>query len=342
MIEIKKVLLVGILLTACGNSVPAQTIKLKVWGPQQEQNFLFGAAERYLEANPNLDIEFEIAAVSEVELKGFLTLDTPSGADVFSFLDDQLPGLVRAGGLAKVQQFKQVVTNRNIPWTIDVSTFEGELYAYPYTADNGVYMFYDKRYISAEEMISLDTILAKAASLNSKINIDQMGGWGMTMWFIPENTLAWDGETQTITWNSQNGIEAAQAMMSYYATNLIVDTNALIPTLFLENNAGRLESGIIAAVSGYWQAPDITNILGENMGTMKMPTYTNLVGETHQFGSMVGARLVGVNPFSSQPAQAHAFANWLTSEENQTIKAKELKITPSNFASIQDPEIQQI
>lgn len=342
MIEIKKVLLIGILLTACGNSVPAQTIKLKVWGPQQEQNFLFGAAERYLEANPNLDIEFEIAAVSEVELKGFLTLDIPSGADVFSFLDDQLPGLVRAGGLAKVQQFKQVVTNRNIPWTVDVSTFEGELYAYPYTADNGVYMFYDKRYITAEEMTSLDTILAKASALNTKINIDQMGGWGMTMWFIPENTLAWDGETQTITWNSQNGVEAAQAMMSYYATNLIVDTNALIPTLFLENNAGRLESGIIAAVSGYWQAPDITNILGENMGTIKMPTYTNLVGETHQFGSMVGARLVGVNPFSTQPAQAHAFANWLTSEENQTIKAKELKIAHSNLASIQDPEIQQI
>ncbi|MEY3431400.1 MAG: hypothetical protein RIS53_298, partial [Bacillota bacterium] len=48
------------------------------------------------------------------------------------------------------------------------------------------------------------------------------------------------------------------------------------------------------------------------------------------------------NPFSNQPAQAHAFANWLTSEENQTIKAKELKIAPSNLASIDDPEIQQI
>lgn len=332
----------GLLLAACSGGGPSETIKLKVWGPQQEQNFLFGAAERYLEANPNLNIEFEIAAVSEVELKGFLTLDIPSGADVFSFLDDQLPGLVRAGGLAKVQQFKQDVTERNIPWTVDVSTFENELYAYPYTADNGIYMFYDKRYISAEEMTSLDTILEKAASLNTKINIDQMGGWGMTMWFIPENTLAWDGETQTITWNSENGIEAAQAMMQYYASNLIIDTNALIPTLFLENNAGRLESGIIAAVSGYWQAPDITEILGENMGTIKMPTYTNPAGETHQFGSMVGARLVGVNPFSTQPAQAHAFANWLTSEENQTIKAKELKIAPSNLASIEDPEIQQI
>jgi arabinogalactan oligomer/maltooligosaccharide transport system substrate-binding protein len=342
MVNLKRFLLAGLLLTACGTSVPNQTITLKVWGPQQEQNFLFGAAERYLTANPNLNIEFEIAAVSEVELKGFLTLDIPSGADVFSFLDDQLPGLVRAGGLAKVQQFKQSVIERNIPWTVDVATFEDELYAYPYTADNGVYMFYDKRYISAEEMTSLDTILEKAASLNTKINIDQMGGWGMTMWFIPENTLAWDGETQTITWNSQNGIEAAQAMMHYYATNLIIDTNALIPTLFLENNAGRLESGIIAAVSGYWQAPDITEILGEHMGTIKMPTYTNPAGETHQFGSMVGARLVGFNPFSNQPSHAHAFANWLTSEENQTIKAMDLKITPSNLASIEDPTIQEI
>jgi maltose-binding protein MalE len=78
------------------------------------------------------------------------------------------------------------------------------------------------------------------------------------------------------------------------------------------------------------------------MGTIKMPTYTNPAGETHQFGSMVGARLVGVNPFSNQPSHAHAFANWLTSEENQTIKAMNLKITPSNLASIEDPTIQEI
>ncbi|MGA0876122.1 MAG: extracellular solute-binding protein, partial [Bacilli bacterium] len=258
----------SVILTACGGNPTQDTITLKVWGPQQEQSFLFDAAARYQEANPQLDIEFDIASVSEVELKGFLTLDIPNGADVFSFLDDQLPSLVRAGGLAKVQEFKTDVTTRNLPWTVDVASFEDELYAYPYTADNGIYMFYDKRYITEAEMGSLDTILAKAQSLNSKINMDQMGGWGMTSWFIPENTLAWDGETQTITWNSQDGIEAAQAMLTYYATNLMIDTNALIPTLFLENNAGRIESGIIAAVSGYWQAPDITNILGEHMGTI--------------------------------------------------------------------------
>ena len=261
---------------------------------------------------------------------------------MFSFLDDQLPGLVKVGGLARVQQYKQEVMDRNIPWTVEVSTTENELYAYPYTADNWIYMFYDKRYINEEEMGSLDTILEKAKSLGSKINIDQMGGWGMTMWFIPETTLSWDGETQVITWSSDDGIQAAEAMLSYYASNLIIDSNQLIPTLFLENNAGMIHDGIIAAVSGYWQAPDIQRILGENMGTIQMPTYQNTDGEVHQFGSMVGARLVGVNPFGQRPDVAHHFANWLTSEENQSIKAKDLKIAPSNLASLQDPLIQSI
>jgi arabinogalactan oligomer / maltooligosaccharide transport system substrate-binding protein len=332
----------ALILTACTSSIPNETVVLKVWGPQQEQNFLFNATSRYQQSFPQYNVEFEIASVSEVELKGFLTLDIPGGADVFSFLDDQLPGLVRAGALAKVQQFKEDVTNRNVAWTVDVSSFEDELYAYPYTADNGIYMFYDKRYISESEMGSLDTILAKAKSLETKVNIDQMGGWGMTMWFIPENTLSWDGDTQVITWNSENGIQAAEAMLSYYASNLIIDSNQLIPTLFLENNAGKIENGIIAAVSGYWQAPDIERILGDNMGTIKMPTYQNPDGEVHQFGSMVGARLVGVNSFSQRPEKAHHFANWLTSEVNQTIKAKDLKIAPSNLASLQDPLIQSI
>jgi len=334
--------LTTLIVTACTTSIPNDEIVLKVWGPQQEQNFLFGAATRYQETFPQYNVEFDIASVSEVELKGFLTLDIPGGADVFSFLDDQLPGLVKAGGLARVQQYKQEVMERNIPWTVEVSTTDNELYAYPYTADNGIYMFYDKRYISEEEMGSLDTIIEKAKSLGSKINIDQMGGWGMTMWFIPETTLSWDGETQVITWSSDDGIQAAEAMLSYYASNLIIDSNQLIPTLFLENNAGMIHDGIIAAVSGYWQALDIQRILGENMGTIQMPTYQNPNGEVHQFGSMVGARLVGVNPFGQRPDVAHHFANWLTSEENQSIKAKDLKIAPSNLASLQDPLIQSI
>jgi arabinogalactan oligomer/maltooligosaccharide transport system substrate-binding protein len=336
----KKIFLVAsFLVTACGGSALDETIVIKLWGPQQEQNFLYDAAARYQLQNPNLEIDFQIAAVSEVELKGFLTLDIPGGADVFSFFDDQLSSLINAGALAKVEQFQQDVTERNIPWTLDVATYEDHLYAYPYTADNGIYMFYDKRYMAEEDMLTLDTILEKAASHDSRINIDQMGGWGMTMWFIPENTLSWDGETQIITWNSEDGIEAAEAMMSYYATNLIIDTNALIPTLFLENNAGRIEQGIVAAVSGYWQAPDIEEILGEHMGTVKLPTYQNRNAETHQLGSMVGARLVGVNAFSSQPEAAHRFANWLTGEENQIIKAKTLNIAPSNLGALEDPEI---
>ncbi|MFZ9782437.1 MAG: hypothetical protein ACO3C8_04375, partial [Bacilli bacterium] len=69
----------SVILTACGGNPTQDTITLKVWGPQQEQSFLFDAAMRYKEANQQLDIEYDIASVSEVEVKGFLTLDIPIG-----------------------------------------------------------------------------------------------------------------------------------------------------------------------------------------------------------------------------------------------------------------------
>lgn len=332
-----------LLVTACAqNGSVGETVTLKVWGPQQEQNFLYDATARFKTSFPQLNVEFEIASVSEVELKSFLTLDIPGGADVFSFMDDQLTSLVAAGALSKVQQFQQEVNNRNLAWTLEVASINDELYAYPYTADNGIYMFYDKRYITAEEMGSMDTILAKAESLSTRVNIDQMGGWGMNMWFLPQNDLAYNGVTQTMNWNQENGYIAAQAMLKYYANPVVMDTNNLIPTLFLENNRGDITKGLLAGVSGYWQAPSIQQILGEHMGTIKLPTYLNSRGETIQLGSLVGARLVGVNAFTRAPSIAHQFANWLTSETNQTIKANQLLIAPSNIASLNHPTVQAI
>ena len=74
-----------IVLSACGGSIPNESIVLKVWGPQQEQNFLFGAAQRYISSFPEKRVSFEIASVSEVELKGFLTLDIPGVLMSFRF-----------------------------------------------------------------------------------------------------------------------------------------------------------------------------------------------------------------------------------------------------------------
>jgi arabinogalactan oligomer / maltooligosaccharide transport system substrate-binding protein len=319
-------------------------VTLFVWAPNQEQVFIKARAEEFQTMNPQWDITFNFLVVSEVDAKGLLLLDIENGGDIFAFPDDQLESIVEAGGLSEIVQFKESVETRNVPWTVDVATVGDKLYGYPNTADNGTYMYYDKRLITEEEMGDFDTIVAKAKQLDTSINVDPMGGWSMAMWFTATNNIAWsriDWE-QSIDWNNDAGIRAAQTMMTYYATNRLIADGLLLPTQFVENNEGNLQDGAIAGMSGYWHTNAILNILGDNMGTVKMPTYTSVDGNTYQFGSMVGARMLGVNAYTRYPAAAHAFANYLTSEEVQFKRAIELFVAPSNMSVAAMEDVQAL
>jgi arabinogalactan oligomer/maltooligosaccharide transport system substrate-binding protein len=334
-----------LLLVACA-AVPSETgpIKLKIWGPNQEQNFLQAKAEEFKTANPSLNVEFEFAAVGEPELKSVLTLDIAGGADVFAFPDDQLQDLVTAGALSPVQQFRTDVIARNIEWSVDLAKIGETVYAYPNTADNGIFMYYDKRHITAEQMTSLDSILAVAQAKNSSIVIDPMGGWAMSMWFATSGNISWNAATrqQTIDWNNTAGLNSAKGMFDAYASNRIIRDQGLMPTLFLEND-NDITKGIIAGVSGTWNANAFTGILGaQNIGMIKLPTFRVGNGTQVQLGSMVGAKLIGVNGFTKQPAIAHQFANFLTNADTQKARAIALGVGPSNLAAAADPLVQAI
>jgi arabinogalactan oligomer/maltooligosaccharide transport system substrate-binding protein len=334
-----------LLLVACA-AVPSETgpIKLKIWGPNQEQNFLQAKAEEFKTANPSLNVEFEFAAVGEPELKSVLTLDIAGGADVFAFPDDQLQDLVTAGALSPVQQFRTDVIARNIEWSVDLAKIGETVYAYPNTADNGIFMYYDKRHITAEQMTSLDSILAVAQAKNSSIVIDPMGGWAMSMWFATSGNISWNAATrqQTIDWNNTAGLNSAKGMFDAYASNRIIRDQGLMPTLFLEND-NDITKGIIAGVSGTWNANAFTGILGaQNIGMIKLPTFRVGNGTQVQLGSMVGAKLIGVNGFTKQPSIAHQFANFLTNADTQKARAIALGVGPSNLAAAADPLVQAI
>jgi arabinogalactan oligomer/maltooligosaccharide transport system substrate-binding protein len=332
-----------LLLVACGTPSSEGPVKLKIWGPNQEQNFLQAKATEFLAANPELDIEFEFAAVGEPELKSVLTLDIAGGADVFAFPDDQLQDLVTAGALSPVQQYRADVIARNIEWSVDLAKIGDTVYGYPNTADNGIFLYYDKRFLSEAEVTSLDTILAKAAELNSNIVIDPAGGWQMSMWFATNGNISWNAgtRTQTIDWNNAAGLESAKGMFNAYATNRVIRDLGLLPTLLLKNDSD-ITQGAIAGISGTWHANTFTGILGDNIGMIKLPTFTNGANQQVQLGSMVGAKLIGVNGFTKSPAIAHQFANFLTNAETQKARALALGVGPSNLAAAADPEVQAI
>jgi arabinogalactan oligomer/maltooligosaccharide transport system substrate-binding protein len=205
-------------------------------------------------------------------------------------------------------------------------------------------MYYDKRHITAEQMTSLDSILAVAQAKNSSIVIDPMGGWAMSMWFATSGNISWNAATrrQTIDWNNAAGLNSAKGMFNAYATNRVIRDQGLMPTLFLENETD-ITKGIIAGVSGTWNANALTGILGaQNIGMIKMPTFTVGSGAQVQLGSMVGAKLIGVNGFTKQPAIAHQFANFLTNADTQKARAIALGVGPSNLAAAADPLVQAI
>jgi arabinogalactan oligomer/maltooligosaccharide transport system substrate-binding protein len=325
------------------SSADLPSFTLRVWGPSQEQLYLQDVIASFKLLYPSITINFETAVVGEPDLKGLLLLDVPGGADVFAFPDDQLEDLVAAGAISEVTQYKADVTARNVPWTLEVSTVGDKLYAYPSTADNTSFMYYDSRFITAEEMGSLDTILAKAEELDSSVIIDPQGGWAMSGWFTETGNISWSKTTrlQTIDWNNESGLQSAIGMYNAYQTTRIQRDQTIIVTEFLENDID-VKDGILAGVSGNWNAVAIKAVLGEHYAAIKLPTFTNGLGEPQQMGSMIGSKLVGVNAYTPNPGLAHAFANYLTNYDNQFTKAVTMGVGPSNLIAQAEEEVLEI
>lgn len=331
--KVSQVAVAGLMLGAlvgCGgtsSSAAATPVALKVWGPALEQTLLEQETAAFDAEHPEWDITWTYGTVEEPDLKAALLQDVEAGADVFAFPDDQLSDLVTAGALAEVQAGKADVIARNVAGSIAGATKNDKLYAYPQTADNGFFMFYDSSAISLAQMGTLDSILSVAHAAGKKVLFDPSGGWKAPASFFlnAHNSITYDGTTQTCDWNNANGLKAAQGMWNAFGTGDLLSSGTA-STLFTEGT-------ILAAVTGTWDAAGIEAALGANYAATKMPTYTNGANEQVQMGSFTGSKLVGVKSSTDYPQAAHAFANFITNEHWQVERFTARGLGPSNIAA---------
>jgi len=319
--------------SAPSSSAAPTPVELKVWGPDLEQDLLNEMSVSFQELHPEWDITFTFGTVSEANLKATLLTDVSAGADVFAFADDQLAELVSAGALFEVQQFKTDVTARNTAGSVASATFNNKLYAYPETADNGYFMYYDSSVLTLEQAGSLDTILDVAESLGKKVNFPSAGGWiGGSFFLNDASSVTFDGTTQTCDW-ATTGLPAAQGAWNTLGRPGISNAD--------QNDAATLftAGSIIAAFTGTWMATDVEAALGANYAATKLPTYTNGNNEQVQLGSFTGSKLIGVKSTTAYPLAAHAFANYITNEENQVLRFTTRGLGPSNIAAGQNEAI---
>ena len=235
--------------------------------------------------------------------------------------------------LYEVTRNKEAVIARNGEGSIGASTIDGKLYAYPFSADNGYFLYYDKSVISEEQAKSLDAMLAAADAAGRKVLMDVSNGWYIASFFLGnDGTLAIGADgTQICDFNNANGLAAAEVIKNFTAHNAFITGDDTVLT-------GGMGTTIAAGVSGTWNAPKIQAALGENYAATKLPTMT-INGNQVQMSSFAGYKLYGVNSLTKFPADAMDLADWLSNEENQLLRFQEMEIGPSNLKVAETAEV---
>lgn len=344
------VLLLTALLSGCQNNNPdspgdghasgADTVNLTVWGAEEDEELLRQIIDGFkTEYQGQADFQITYAPQSESHCMDALMEDLENGADVFAFADDQLNTLVAAGALEPVEN-ADTIRRSNLPEAVLAASVNNTLYALPLTADNGYFLYYNKRYFSEQDIASLDRMLEIAAEHDKKVTMDWSSGWYVYSFF--GNTglavgLNDDGITNYCTWNSTEGdfkgIDVAQAMRDMAAHPGFVSTD---DAGFLE---GVKNETIIAGVNGVWNAVSVEQAWGSDFGAAKLPSYT-CGGKQVQMASFSGYKLIGVNAYSQNREWAAKLAEWIANEENQKLRFKLRGQGPSNKNAAASEEVQ--
>ena len=266
--------------------------------------------------------------------------DLENSADVFTFADDQLHTLAAAGALNPIESAERIKAE-NLEGAVEAASVGDILYAYPLTADNGYFLYYNQRYLSEQDVETLDQILAVAERQNKKFAMDWSSGWYIYSFFGNtrlEVGLNPDGITNYCTWNQTDGairgIDVAEAMSAV----------AQSPGFYNIDDSGFLagvqNGSVIAGVSGIWNEMAVKQVWGEHYGAAKLPTYT-CRGQQIQMSSFSGYKLIGVNAYSKEYQWASKLAEWITNEQNQKLRFELRGQGPSNLSAAKSEEVQK-
>jgi len=305
-------------------------VSLTIWAEEANFDNLSKMIESFKqEYAGQADFTITLVNSADGQTRNNVLSDIHNAADIFSMPDDQLYSMIAAGALSPVAN-QDEVKNANLEEAVYAASYGDVLYAYPYSADNGYFLYYDKDYFTQEDVQTLDRILEVAAENGKKLSMEFDSGWYLYSFF--GNTgldfgINDDGVTNHCNWNSTEGhikgVDIAQALLDITQS----------PAFLAQPNDSFMESveagEVIAGISGVWNAVEIQEAWGEDYGACKLPTYT-VNGEQIQMASFTGYKMFGVNAYSEHLGWAHKLADWLTNEENQTLRFVERSQGPSN------------
>ena len=316
------------------------TVKLRVWAAEEDQDVTKKMVDEFKSQYEAKGVKFdiEIGVQSEATAKDTVLADMDAAADVFSFADDQIIELVNAGALQEVAQtYTYDVQNENLSGSVEAATQGGKLYAYPMTADNGYFMYYDKSVFSDTDVDSMSKMCEVAHKAGKSVGMIVGDAWYAYSFFKGAGldvTLSNDGKTNTCNWNDAKGKDVAQAIIDLGKTKgfaNVKEDSAIV--------TGVKNNKYAAVISGVWNSDAITKAWGDNTAATKLPTFT-VAGEEVQMSSFSGYKLIGVNSHSKFVGWSMLLAEWLTNADNQKLRFIERGLGPANIQAAESDEVE--
>lgn len=284
-----------------------QDIRLMVWAPSEDQSkdsgeWLQTCCEAFAEEHPEYNIQFVYGVADEATAASQVAQDPEASADVFMYANDNLTVLTDAKAAAKLGGiYEEAVLSTNSKTVTDSVTADGFLYGVPFTT-NTWYMFYDKSVFSEEDVKSLDTMLEKGV-----VSFPFTNSWYLPSFYVGNGcTLFEDGtvEEAGVDFSGEKAEDVTNYLIDLIQNpNFVVDADG-------SGMAGLRDGSINAIFTGSWDAGNIREILGENMGVTSLPTY-NLNGEEKQMMAYAGSKAIGVNATSDHMVAAIQLAVYL-------------------------------
>lgn len=325
-------------LVACdGGKDDGTAYDITVWVGEGTKTLTEKQIAKFNETNEwGVKFNATVEIVSESKAAGDAISKQQSAADIFCFAQDQLARLVQSGLLANLNTASiDAITSTNDEESVTAATIGSSVRAFPMTADNGYFMYYDKSVVSDDHVGSLEAIIADCESAGKyfSMNLTEDGGsWYAASFFYATGCVSeWETDEngyfvdKVDTFNSAEGVIALQGMQkllksgAYRASGEASDFNAAIPSAVV--------------ISGIWDYNTAKSALGDNFGIAPLPSF-NVDGTDYQLVSYLGRKLMGVKQQSDsyKALYLQKLAIYLTSEDCQLQRFEEVAWGPSNKA----------
>jgi len=332
-------------LNGCGKKKQLENVSFSLWAAEGEIELLNQMVEEFKKEHAG-EAVFDITISREEEntCKETVLSNIDGAADIFFFAGDQFGELQRAGALLEITSGRDNIIKDNggaASAAIDCISTDNKLYAYPVTASNGYFLYYNSKYFTEEDVKSFDRLLEVAQKNGKKVAMDFGSGWYIYSFFKGAGLnveMNDDGKTNNCDWNATDGkykgVDVAQSMLD------IANHKGFISCGDAAFVKGVADGTIIAGINGAWNSAKVENAWGENYAAAKLPEYT-IAGSSVQMCSFVGYKLLGIKSSTKHPEWAMKLAEWLTNEQNQIKRFEVRGETPANINAANSPEVRK-